>query len=120
MNDSPSVVFAPKHHRYPQVESRLVRPTRNTKSNVLGLDEISELGPDRGPNFLSAACTFGKLSTSPVEPRCHFVPSRLHAPKSAADADVITVGPKRFKCGGMSLCKFKFCGLKFCDECGPF
>src|SRR5215510_14233813 len=61
MNDSPSAVFAPKHHRYPQVESRLVRPTRNTKSNVLGLDEISELVPDRRPNFLSAACTFGKL-----------------------------------------------------------
>src|SRR5262249_298529 len=61
LNDSPSRRLRPKHHRYPQVESRLLRPARNTKSNVLGLDEISEVGPDRRPNFLSAACTFGKL-----------------------------------------------------------
>ena len=55
MNDSPSVRLAAKHHRHPQVESRLFRPARDAESNLLGLDEVSEVGPDRGSNFLSTA-----------------------------------------------------------------
>jgi len=119
VNDSPSVWFAPKHHRYPQVEGRWVNPARNAEPNMLGLDKISELGSDGRSNFLSTTCTFGKLWTSPVEPRCHFVPSRLHAPKSTVDADVAPVGPKRLECRGVPLDEFVFCGFELRHEVSP-
>jgi hypothetical protein len=57
MNDSPSVRLAAKHHRHPQVKSRFFRPARDAESNLLGLDEVSEVCPDRASNFLSIART---------------------------------------------------------------
>ena len=50
MNDSPSVRLAAKHHRHPQIESRFFRPARNAELDVLGLDDVREVGPDRGLN----------------------------------------------------------------------
>jgi hypothetical protein len=57
MNDSPSVRLAAKHHRHPQVESRMFRPAGDAESNLLGLDDIREVGPDRGLDFFSNART---------------------------------------------------------------
>jgi hypothetical protein len=57
MNDSPSVRLAAKHHYHPQVESRIFRPAGDAESNLLGLDDVREVRPDRGLNFLSTTYT---------------------------------------------------------------
>jgi len=56
MDDSPAVRSTVKHHGYPQVESRFFRPARDAESDVLGLDEVREIGTDGASDFLSAAC----------------------------------------------------------------
>jgi hypothetical protein len=47
MDDSPSVRLAAKHHRHPQLQSRFFHAARDTESNLLGLNNVREVGSDR-------------------------------------------------------------------------
>src|SRR5262245_33749857 len=117
MNDSPSIRLATKHHRHPQVEGRWFSPTRNTEPNVLGLDKISELGPDRRPNFLSAACTSENCELAQSSRDATLSHPDSTPPKAPQMLTSSLWDQSALNAGGTSLRKFKFCGLKFCDEC---
>src|SRR5919106_1499701 len=119
MGDSPPVCLAAKHHRNPQLLTRLLGPASETGMDQFRLYDICEVGTDRGANFLPTAGAIGVFRTGPIEPRCHGVPSPFHAAKTTAKGDVVTVGPQRLERGGAALCEFMFSGLKLCYECGP-